>query len=106
MELFAYMQRSSRSSKGRVPMSDWGDDQIVRKAKELCRRDCKAWSLDDFENGVAGVTMLTVVADQTQRTHYLSRAKAMLEQESKSVNGPEKEASRGITSSSASSARR
>ena len=28
----------------------------------------KAWKLEDFENGVPGVTMLTVVADDNDRT--------------------------------------
>jgi hypothetical protein len=55
-------------------MSDLSEDQILRKAKELCRLDCKTWSLDDFENGVAGVTMFTVVADDSDRTKYLIQA--------------------------------
>jgi hypothetical protein len=49
-------------------------------AKELCRRDGKACSLDDFEKGVAGVTMLTVVADDNDRRAYLNIAKALAEQ--------------------------
>jgi hypothetical protein len=52
---------------------------LEKKARQLCRRDGKAWSLDDFENGVSGVTMLTVVADEKKRGEYLSRAKAILE---------------------------
>jgi hypothetical protein len=40
----------------------------------------KAWKLEDFENGVPGVTMLTVVADDNDRTSYLNRAKAFLKQ--------------------------
>jgi hypothetical protein len=40
----------------------------------------KAWNLDDFENGVSGVTTLTVVADDNDRTKYLDRAKAFLKQ--------------------------
>jgi hypothetical protein len=52
---------------------------ILQKiAKELCRREGKAWSLRDFENGVPGVTMLTVVADEKKRREYLNRAKVML----------------------------
>ena len=46
----------------------------------MCRRDGMAWSLDDFESGVLGVTMLTVVADDNDRKAYLNRAKALLEQ--------------------------
>ena len=55
-------------------------EPVVEKAKELCRRDGKAWSLDDFESGVSGVTMLTVVADDNDRKAYLNTAKALLEQ--------------------------
>jgi PPOX class probable FMN-dependent enzyme len=57
-----------------------GAAESLEKAKELCRRDSKAWSLDDFESGVSGVTMLTVVADDNERKAYLKRAKALLEQ--------------------------
>jgi transcriptional regulator with XRE-family HTH domain len=55
-------------------------DEILEKAKELCRCEGKAWNLDDFGNGVLGVTMLTVVADDSDRTYYLHRAKAFLKQ--------------------------
>jgi hypothetical protein len=51
---------------------------ILQKARELCRSEGKAWSLDDFEKGVPGVTMLTVVADEKKRREYLNRAKVML----------------------------
>jgi hypothetical protein len=40
----------------------------------------KAWNLDDFKNGVSGVTMLAVVADDNDRTKYLNRANAFLKQ--------------------------
>jgi hypothetical protein len=43
----------------------------------------KAWSLDDFENGVSGVTMLTVVADEEKRREYLNRAKMRLRRNSR-----------------------
>jgi hypothetical protein len=62
-------------------MSRLTKDEIRKKAKELCRRDSKTWSVDDFENGVAGVTMLTVVAEASDRREYLHRAKALLETE-------------------------
>jgi hypothetical protein len=51
---------------------------VQEKARQLCYGEGKAWSLDDFENGVSGVTMLTVVADEKKRREYLNRAKAML----------------------------
>ena len=38
-----------------------------------------AWSLSDFEKGVFGVTMLTVVADERKRLEYLNRAREMLQ---------------------------
>jgi hypothetical protein len=36
----------------------------------------------DFENGVPGVTMLTVVADENKRREYLTQAKVMLKRNS------------------------
>jgi hypothetical protein len=62
-------------------MSKPTEDQILQKAKELCWGGGKAWNLDDFQNGVSGVTMLTGVADATERLLCLSRAKEMLEQD-------------------------
>jgi hypothetical protein len=55
---------------------------LQKKARELCRSEGKAWSLRDFENGVPGVTMLTVVADENKRREYLNRAKVMLKRNS------------------------
>jgi hypothetical protein len=62
-------------------MSEPSEDQIIQKAKELCRREGKAWSLDDFQNGVPGITMVSVVAKDSDRTHYLNRAKALLQRD-------------------------
>ena len=45
---------------------------LQKKARELCRSEGKAWSLRDFEKGVPGVTMLTVVADENERREYLN----------------------------------
>jgi hypothetical protein len=42
-----------------------------------------AWSLSDFEKGVFGVTIFTVVADEKKRREYLNRARLMLENPSK-----------------------
>jgi hypothetical protein len=61
-------------------MSPPSEDQILEKAKEQCRCEGKAWNLDDFKNGVSGVTMLRVVADDNDRTKYLNRSKAFLKQ--------------------------
>ena len=51
---------------------------LHKKARQLCFGEGKAWSLKDFENGVPGVTMLTIVADEKKRREYLDRAKLML----------------------------
>ena len=51
---------------------------LHKKARQLCIDEGKAWSLKDFENGVPGVTMLTVVVDEKKRREYLNRAKVML----------------------------
>jgi hypothetical protein len=61
-------------------MFELSEDQILQKAKELCRHDRKAWSLGDFENRVPGVTMLTVVVNDNDRTEYLNAAKTLLGQ--------------------------
>jgi hypothetical protein len=47
------------------------------------RSEGTAWSLRDFENGVPGVTMLTVVADEKKRREYLNQAKVMLKRNSR-----------------------
>jgi hypothetical protein len=58
---------------------------LHKKARQLCIGEGKAWSLSlkDFENGVPGVTMLTVVADEKKRREYRDRAKFMLRRNSK-----------------------
>jgi hypothetical protein len=61
-------------------MSAPSEEQTLERAKELCRCEGKAWNLDDFKNGVSGVTMLAVVADDNDRTKYLNRANAILKQ--------------------------
>jgi hypothetical protein len=57
--------------------------ELHKKARQLCYRDGMAWSLKDFENGVPGVTMLTVVADERKRREYLNRARLMLKEHCK-----------------------
>jgi hypothetical protein len=51
---------------------------LHKKARQLCIGEGEAWSLEDFENGVPGVTMLTVVVDERKRREYLDRAKVLL----------------------------
>jgi hypothetical protein len=59
-------------------MSELTEDEILQTAKDLCRNDGKAWSLDDLQNRVPGVTMVSLIADDNDRTEYLNRAKALL----------------------------
>jgi len=63
---------------GKAALRRGGPDLAACEAERLTTRACrepklewgqrrsegKAWSLRDFENGVPGVTMLTVVADE------------------------------------------
>lgn len=64
-----------------TPMSEPIEEEILQKARELCWRGGKAWSLDDFQQKVSGVTMFTRVADVMDRILYLIRARTMLEQD-------------------------
>ena len=57
--------------------------ELHKVARQLCYREGMAWSLGDFEKGVSGVTMLTVVADEKKRREYLNRARLMLKKPSK-----------------------
>jgi hypothetical protein len=56
---------------------------IHKLAKQLCYSEGMAWSLRDFEQGVPGVTIFTVVADEKKKQGYLNRARLMLEKPSK-----------------------
>ena len=57
--------------------------EVRKMARQLCYREGMAWNLRDFEKGVSGVTMLTVVADEKKRREYLNRARLMLNKHSK-----------------------
>ena len=56
---------------------------LHKKARQLCIGEGKAWTLKDLENGVPGVTMLTVVADEKKRREYQNRAKVMRKRNSR-----------------------
>jgi len=56
--------------------------EIRNLARQLCYGEGMAWSLSDFEKGVFGVTLFTVVADEKKRREYLNRARMMLESDS------------------------
>jgi hypothetical protein len=51
---------------------------IHKLAKQLCYSEGMAWSLRDFEKGVSGVTVFTVVVDEKKKQGYLNRARLML----------------------------
>jgi hypothetical protein len=48
-----------------APMAEPSEDEILQKAKELCRDDDKAWDSADFEGGSA----TKVVAIATDSDH-------------------------------------
>jgi hypothetical protein len=62
-------------------LSELTEDQILQKAKDLCYSEGNARSLNDLKNRVPGVSMVTVVAKDNDRTEYLNRAKALLANE-------------------------
>ena len=62
-------------------LSELTEDPILQKAKDLCRSEGKAWSVDDLKSRVPGVSMVTVVAEDNDRTEYLNRGKALLANE-------------------------
>jgi hypothetical protein len=59
-------------------MSELTEDETLQKAKDLCRNDGKAWRLGDLQNRVPGVTMVSLIADDNDRTEYSNRARAVL----------------------------
>jgi hypothetical protein len=62
-----------------VKSIDCGDPADPTERGERPAAATKAWSLEDFENGVSGAaTMLTVVAAEKRRREYLNQAKVML----------------------------
>jgi hypothetical protein len=54
------------------------EDQILQKAKELCRNDGKAWDRVDLEKSASQEVSLAGVADDSGRTEYLNQATAAL----------------------------
>jgi hypothetical protein len=57
-------------------MAEVTEDQVLQKAKELCREDGELWSSVDLEERPdAGCEP---VADESSRTEYLNRARAIL----------------------------
>jgi hypothetical protein len=57
--------------------------ELYKMAKQLCFREGMAWNLDDFEKGVSGVTIFTVVSNEKKRREYLNRAREMQRRDSR-----------------------
>jgi len=62
-------------------MSEPTEDEILERAKELCRADDKLWSEDDFRNPLAVQTSLIPIIDDAERAEYLNRAAEQLRRE-------------------------
>lgn len=58
-------------------MAEPAEDQVLRKAKELCRNDGKAWDPTDL-NSASDLVGLAGVADDSAQTVYLHQAAAVL----------------------------
>ena len=59
-------------------MSEPSEDEILQKAKELCRDDDKVWDSASLQSGPA--QKMAAVASDSDRAEYLNRAKTLLEQ--------------------------
>jgi hypothetical protein len=57
------------------------EDEILQKAKELCRDDGKSWDRVEFEKSGSQGRSLAAVADDGNRAEYLNRAKEALRRE-------------------------
>jgi len=54
------------------------EDQILQKAKELCREDGKVWDSANIDRGATG--KVVTIASDSDHAEYLNRAKALLSQ--------------------------
>jgi hypothetical protein len=70
-----------RFEQGFPRMSEPTKDEILERAKELCRADDKLWSEDDFRNPLAVQTSLIPIIDDAERAEYLNRAAEQLRRE-------------------------
>ena len=59
-------------------MAQLTEDQILQKAKELCRNDGKAWDQMDFESSASGIAPIGGIAEISARAEYLRLAAAVL----------------------------
>jgi hypothetical protein len=63
-----------------LPTADPTEDQVLRKAKDLCRNDGKAWRPSDLNSASALISFAGVADDSTQAV-YLHQAAAVLNSE-------------------------
>ena len=64
-------------------MSDPNVDDIIEKAKQLCRLDGMLWSSLDFQNPMAIQSRAARMAGDDDRRRYLERAQTLLETQSR-----------------------
>jgi len=57
------------------------EDEILRKAKQLCFEDGLLWSLDDAQHPTAIETERLPIVDDSGRAEYLNRARQALKRE-------------------------
>jgi hypothetical protein len=60
-------------------MSGLRVDDVIEKAKQLCRLDGMLWSRIDFRNPMAIQSQTARMAGDVDRQRYLKRAQALLE---------------------------
>ena len=60
-------------------MSEPNVDDIIEKAKQLCRLDGMLWSSMDFQNPMARQSRTAQMAGDADRRRYLKRAQTLLE---------------------------
>ena len=66
-----------------VMMSEPTVDEIMEKAKQLCRLDGMLWSKLDFQNPMAQQIRTTRLASEAVRRRYLKRAQTLLDTEAR-----------------------
>jgi hypothetical protein len=54
-------------------------DDVIEKAKQLCRLDGMLWSKVDFQNPMGIQSQTARMAGDVDRRRYLKRAQALLE---------------------------
>jgi hypothetical protein len=64
-------------------MSEPTVDEIMEKAKQLCRLDGMLWSKLDFQNPMAQQIRTTRLAGEAVRRRYLKRARTLLDTEAR-----------------------